>query len=278
MPEIGQVSTLRVSSEGRGGYYLDGGKLGEIFLPLRQAPKHCDVDQQLQVFIHHHNDGSLIASTQLPHAQLGNVAFLTVSEVNQIGAFLDWGLDKELLLPYAEQLGTVAPNSKVLVKIYMDSSQRLVASMRLDEFIEDYAEHFKTDQAVNIIIGNKTELGVKAVIENEYWGLLYDNELPQAVHRGQRYTAYVKKLRDDQRIDLSLHKPRGKSTGIHDDILQKLADNNGFLALGDKSPPAMIYQEFAVSKKVFKQAISQLYKQRLIVIATDGIRLISDDD
>ena len=275
MTAIGRISRFKITRHTQAGYYLDGGKLGDIFLSRKNAPENCELGDELDVFVHHHSDGSLIATSTKPLGQLGDVISLRVSQVNDTGAFLDWGLEKELLLPYAEHVGEVVAGKNVLVKIYLDKSYRIVSSMKLDEFIEDTAPHLKRGHSFNVTVGNKTELGYKAVIENQYWGLLYDSDLVRPLRRGETLTAYVKKVRDDGRIDLSMQPVvTVNNTDIAGKIIAQLEANNGFLDVGDKSPPERIYAQFGVSKKIFKQAIGRLYKQERISIENGGIKLI----
>ncbi|WP_373097074.1 S1 RNA-binding domain-containing protein [Zhongshania sp.] len=274
MPDIGRVNRLTVTRQSPAGFYLDGDKLGDIFLSRKNAPENCQIGDVINGFIHHHSDGSLIASSKTPIAQLGDVALLKISQINDTGAFLDWGLDKELLLPYAEHMGEITAGKKALVKIYLDKSYRIVASMKLDEFIEDTAPHLSRGQCFDVIVAGKTELGFKAVIDNEYWGLLYDSDLVRPLRKGETVTAYVKKVRDDGRIDLSVQPINIGGNDIAAKIIAQLEANDGFLALGDKSPPEAIYSLFGVSKKIFKQAIGRLYKQKRINIEGQGIRLI----
>jgi predicted RNA-binding protein (virulence factor B family) len=274
MPDIGRVNRLTVSRQSPAGFYLDGGDLGDIFLSRKNAPENCQIGDIVDGFIHHHSDGSLIASSKTPLAQLGDVALLKIAQINDTGAFLDWGLDKELLLPYAEHMGEITAGKKALVKIYLDKSYRIVASMKLDEFIEDTAPHLSRGQRFDVIVAGKTELGYKAVIDNEYWGLLYDSDLIRTLRKGETLTAYVKKVRDDGRIDLSIQPINIGGNDIAAKIIAQLEANDGFLAVGDKSPPEAIYSLFGVSKKIFKQAIGRLYKQKRIGIEGQGIRLL----
>ncbi|WP_373090471.1 S1 RNA-binding domain-containing protein [Zhongshania sp.] len=274
MPDIGRVNRLTVSRQSPAGFYLDGGDLGDIFLSRKNAPENCQIGDIVDGFLHHHSDGSLIASSKTPLAQLGDVALLKVAQINDTGAFLDWGLDKELLLPYAEHMGEITAGKKALVKIYLDKSYRIVASMKLDEFIEDTAPHLSRGQRFDVIVASKTALGYKAVIDNEYWGLLYDSDLIRPLRKGETLTAYVKKVRDDGRIDLSIQPINIGGNDIAAKIIAQLEANDGFLAIGDKSPPEAIYSLFGVSKKIFKQAIGRLYKQKRIGIEGQGIHLL----
>ncbi|AKH70186.1 hypothetical protein IMCC21906_02534 [Spongiibacter sp. IMCC21906] len=274
MPEVGKTSTLNVIRESGNGFILDGQELGEIFLGRRQARGDCAPGDTVTVFLYPDADGATTATTLTPKAQLGEVALLKVADVNDTGAFMDWGLEKDLLLPYAEQLGTPRAGQELLIIIYQDKRGRLVASMKLDEFIEDNGPALTPGTEVSIIVANKTELGYKAVINHQRWGLLYDSELRRPLTRGEQLQAYIKKTRDDERVDLTLTAPKRITVpNLSEQILEKLAENDGYLALGDKSPPETIYRIFGESKKSFKQAIGRLYKAGKIAIEERGIRL-----
>jgi predicted RNA-binding protein (virulence factor B family) len=198
--------------------------------------------------------------------------------VNKVGAFLDWGLPKDLLCPYGEQHQTMEEGKSYLVIVFLDDDNRIAASARINEFLEDEnAGKFSAGQSVSLIIADKTPLGIKAVIDNSHWGVLYENELFNKVRKGQKLTGYIKKIRDDGRIDLALQKPGAKReqvVSLADSIMQQITLHKGFLPMNDKTPPEEIYAMFGVSKKTFKQAIGGLYKQRRIVIEESGIRLV----
>lgn len=282
MPAIGRMNTLTVSRITSAGTYLDGGQLGDIFLNARQSPQDCSVGDALEVFVLHDNDGSLIASLQRPELLCNEVGLLRVSAITTVGAFLDWGLNKELLLPHSEQLGTVREGQAVLVMVYTDLRGRLVATMRLDKHIADSLhnlpdnakQRLNSGDRVSIHVANKTELGYKCVVNHCVWGLLYDSELNKPLRRGERLSGWIQRVRPDQRLDLTLNKPaRERAPDIAELILRQLDANDGFLALGDKSPPEAIRRIFGVSKKAFKQGLSRLYKERKIIISDRGITL-----
>ena len=282
MPAIGRMNTLTVSRITSAGTYLDGGQLGDIFLNARQSPQDCSVGDALEVFVLHDNDGSLIASLQRPELLCNEVGLLRVSAITTVGAFLDWGLNKELLLPHSEQLGTVREGQAVLVMVYTDLRGRLVATMRLDKHIADSLhnlpdnakQQLNSGDRVSIHVANKTELGYKCVVNHCVWGLLYDSELNKPLRRGERLSGWIQRVRPDQRLDLTLNKPaRERAPDIAELILRQLDANDGFLALGDKSPPEAIKRIFGVSKKAFKQGLSRLYKERKIIISDRGITL-----
>jgi predicted RNA-binding protein (virulence factor B family) len=235
------------------------------------------VGDSLTVFVYTDHEGHLAATTKLPLAQVDEIAYLKVAALNYVGAFLDWGLAKNLLVPFSEQHHELEVGKSYFVKVFLDDQQRLVATTKIDKFISETAdEQLSEGQQVDILIGDKTELGVKAIINNRYWGMLYSNELFQVVSKGQKLTAYIKTIRDDFKIDLSLQIQGyvNKVLPLTDIIMNQLKANNGVLALSDKSPPEAIYALFGVSKKVFKQAIGALYKQQLISIEKTAIKLL----
>ncbi|MFZ5756543.1 MAG: S1 RNA-binding domain-containing protein [Pseudomonadota bacterium] len=208
----------------------------------------------------------------------GDVAFLKVVTVNNTGAFLDWGREKDLLLPYSEQQGRVAVDQYCLVIIQLDDDDRPFASMQLNDFIDDTVDThdtpFKPGQRVHLVIADETDLGVKAVVDHRWWGLLYREDLFRPVRRGQSFEGHIKQQRADGKLDVTLNPPAHvAAASLGDRILETLAKRGGFLPLSDKSPPEDIQRTFGVSKGVFKQAIGALYKQRRIIIGRDGIRL-----
>ena len=207
--------------------------------------------------------------------RIGEVAYLEVVTVNATGAFLAWGQPKDLLLPFGEQRFRPDVGKRVLVMIYADQQGRPVASQRLDRFIVDTAEGLAPGDEVTLVTEDRTDLGVKAVVNHRYWGLLYHDDLPWAPRRGQRLTGYVKRVRDDGRLDLSLLPPgEAKLDVVGETVLRALRESGGYLALADKSPAPEIKARLGVSKSAFKQAIGRLYKRRLIVIEEGGIRLV----
>ena len=272
MLRIGRVNTLTVSRQTAAGFYLDGGDAGDIFLPPRQAPADLAAGDTLEAFVLHDNDGSLMASCQMPALQCGDAGQLRVSAIADVGAFLDWGLDKELLLPFSEQLGELRVGQPVLVTVYTDLRGRLVASMRLDRHLPDHAEGFTAGQEVELLVAGKTTLGYKCIVDGRVWGLLYDSELSHPLKQGDHLSGWIRRVRPDKRLDLTLSTPaRQRAPDVAEQVLKQLDANDGFLALGDKSPPEAIKRIFGVSKKAFKQGLSKLYKERRIRITERGI-------
>ena len=275
MLNIGKINKLNVVKKQGADVYLDNGTSGKVLLADKKMSATCQVGDTLEVFVYVDSEGHLAATTKIPFAQVDDIAWLKVVSLNYVGAFLDWGLPKDLLVPFSEQHHEMEVGRSYLVKVFLDDKNRIAATTKIDRFIIDESVDFEVGQKVSLIIAEKTELGFKAIVNNTHWGLLYQNELFQALRKGQKLDGYIKKIRDDQKIDLSLHHPGyGKVVSLTDNILIKLKENDGVLMLSDKSPPEAIYAAFGVSKKVFKQAIGALYKKKLITLDNNGIRLI----
>jgi len=279
MVNIGEINILQVKRIHSLGYFLGltGGD-EEVLLPQKMASQPFVLGDSVSVFVYKDTDGQLSASLHFPKAVVGEIAYLKVLEVNNIGAFLDWGMPKDLLCPYGEQKQTMEVGKRYLVMVFLDEQGRIAASARVGEFLDDEAAGLYTlGQEVSVIIGEKTPLGWKAIVNNSHWGVLYENELFNRVRVGEKLLAYIKKIREDDRIDLSLQKPgftRQKVLSLSDTLLMQLQKEGGFLPFNDKTPPENIYDHFGVSKKSFKQAIGNLLKQQRITTEEGGIRLI----
>ena len=275
MAQPGKYNTLSIVKVVDFGVYLDGEQLGEILLPMKWVPDGCRPDDQLEVFIYYDSEDRIIATTMKPLAQVGEFALLTARAVNEVGAFMDWGLDKDLLVPYREQKVKLIEGKNYLIYVYADpKSGRIAGSAKLEQFFDDEFPELNPGDEVDLIMWAKSDLGYKAVINNRYEGLLYDSELFQEPERGQKMKGYVLKVREDGKIDLSLHKPGfEKVDEFSAKILAMLEENKGFMGVNDKSPTEEIYLMFGVSKKTFKKALGALFKQRLIAIEEKGIRL-----
>ena len=276
MAQIGKYNSLRVIKEVDFGVYLDGEKDGEILMPIRYVPKDCKVGDNVDVFLYLDSEDRPVATTEQPFAQVGEFAMLRVISVNKIGTFLDWGIMKDLLVPFREQKVTMVENRSYLVYIYVDEeSQRIVASAKLGKFLDKTAPEYAVGEEVELIIESETDLGYKAIINNQHWGILYENEVFEQLAKGLKIKGYIKKIRTDNKIDLSLH-PLGyeKVDPLTQMILDELNKAGGFIAVSDKSDAEEVYRIFGISKKSFKQAIGALYKKRIISIKPEGIRLI----
>jgi predicted RNA-binding protein (virulence factor B family) len=274
MIKIGKINKLNVVKQQGANVYLDDGTSGKVLLADRKLPANCQVGDTLDVFVYVDSEGHLAATTKKPLAQVDDIAWLKVVSLNYVGAFLDWELPKDLLVPFSEQYHEMEVGRSYLVKVFLDDQNRIAATTKIDKFLSDESVDYEVGQKVSLIIADKSDLGVKAIINNSHWGMLYENELFQPVRKGQKLEGYIKRIREDRKIDLILHQPGyGKVVSLTDSILAKLKANNGVLLLSDKSPPETIYAAFGVSKKVFKQAIGALYKQQLITIDKAGIKL-----
>lgn len=275
MVEIGKMNTLRVVKEVDFGVYLDGGELGEILLPKRYVPEGTEPDHFVDVFIYVDSEDRWIATTEEPLAQVGDFAVLKVAAITKVGAFLDWGLMKDLLVPFNEQKEEMHEGMSYLVHVYLDlESERIVASSKINKFLDNVPAEYEEGQEVDLIIGDRTDLGVNVIINGLHSGLIYKNEIFQNIKPGQKTKGYIKKIREDEKLDISLQ-PQGYEhiTGVAGDILRKLQAAGGFIEANDKTSPESIKHMFGVSKKVFKKALGALYKDRLIIIEKTGIRL-----
>jgi uncharacterized protein len=275
MAEPGKINSLRVVKQLTAGMYLDGEDLGEILLPNRYIPENCRINDNLDVFIYFDSEDRIIATTQKPYAQVGETAWLKVVDVTDVGAFLDWGLAKDLLVPFSEQVHPMKKDRFYLVYVYLDeASQLIAASSRLEKFIAKQSVDLSDGQAVDLIIPDQTDLGYKAVIDHKVWGILYQSELFQELTIGQKIGGWVKKVRPDGKIDLCLQKPGyEKVPDLAEQIIRVIAAHGGFIDVTDKSSAEEINEMFGVSKKTFKKAIGALYKSRRITLEKDGIAL-----
>ena len=265
--ELGKYNVLEVVKEVEFGMYLDGGEDGEILLPLRYVPEGCQPGDLLNVFIYLDNEERLVATTLTPLVQVGEFACLEVAWVNEYGAFLNWGLMKDLFVPFREQKMKMQVGKKYVIHAHLDDeSYRIVASAKVDRYLSKEAAPYQAGD----------EVGFKAIIENKYSGLLYDSEIFQSLHTGDRVKAFIKQIREDGKIDLILQKPGfEKVDDFSKTLLQYIKDNGGRIALNDKSPADEIYSTFGVSKKTFKKGVGDLYKKHLILLPGDGIVLVT---
>ena len=277
MADIGKLNNLRVVKEVDFGIYLDGGIHGEILMPKRYVPEGCKPEDIIDAFVYMDSADRIIATTETPFAMVDEFALLTVISVNQVGAFLDWGLMKDLLVPFSEQTVKMEEGKSYMVFVYLDNeSRRIAASAKLDQFLDNKPPMFETGDAVDLIICSKTEIGYKAIVNNTWWGVLYGNEVFQHLNKGQRVKGYIKKVREDDKIDLSLFKPHyAKVDDISAIILERLDERGGYLEVTDKSSPETIYDVFGVSKKAYKIAVGKLYKEKYITLEKNGIRTIT---
>ena len=282
--QLGDYNTLTVTKVVDFGLYLDGGDEGEILLPARYVPAEAMVGDQLRVFIYLDQDERPVATTQQPLAKVGDFAWLEVAWVNEYGAFLHWGLMKDLFCPFREQKMRMQKGQHYLVYVTVDEeSYRLMATAKVDRHLfpsntditQPPHQLYKHGDAVDIIVWQKTDLGFKVIVDNRYQGQLYEGQIFQPIHSGDRLKAYIDHVRQDNKIDLTLQPTGQRQTEEFADILLRyLQENGGRCDLGDKSPSELIQDRFKVSKKVYKKAIGTLFRNRQITIGDDGIRLV----
>lgn len=275
MIEIGNTYSLEVVKKTDFGFFVDAENLGEVLLPTKHAPEDLNVNEKLTVFLYLDSEDRPIATTQTPIVEVGEFAYLEVKDNSPIGAFLDWGLDKDVLVPFAEQHRPMIVGHSYIVFLYLDNKGRITATSKIDKVVlEDDDHDFRPQQPVELIIANSTELGFKAIVDQSHWGLLYKDEVDQRLSFGQTIQGYVQRVREDGKIDLSLKSGQELRDSYSQTIQDYLADHDGFAPVHDKSPPAQISELFGMSKGQFKKAIGGLYKQQIIRIEKDGIRLV----
>ncbi|PSW21472.1 GntR family transcriptional regulator [Photobacterium sanctipauli] len=276
MIKIGQYNTLEVVKLVDFGVFLDGGEdFGNILLPKACVPAGTELGDEVEVFIYFDSNDEIIATTEQPYAQVGDFALLRVVGICGVGAFVDWGLNKDLLVPFSEQRRRLEEGQDIMVRVYTDkASGRIVGSTKFNRFLDKTPAKYKVGQEVQVQVAEVTDLGYKAVIEGEHWGLIFKTESFGKLFPGKKLKAYIKEIRPDGKINLSLQKAgRAKVDDLADKILTTLERKGGFLPLSDKSTPEAIFKEFRTSKATFKKTIGGLYKKGIIVIEREGIRL-----
>jgi len=259
------------------GAHLDGGESGDIILPKRYVPEECRPGDEIEVFVYVNKEDRLRATTQKPFATVGQFAKLRVVANAAAGAFLDWGLKKDLLVPKKEQHARMEAGKSYVIFVFLDEkTRRITASAKLDKFLSLEPPGYDEGEEVDLIIYDKTDMGYKAVVNNAHEGMVYINEVFQKIYIGQQLKGYIKKIRQDGKIDLRLQQSGyQKVDDIARSILKTIKNHGNRMTVTDRSPPEDIYSQFGVSKKVFKQAIGALYKKRLISIDTKGIKVVS---
>lgn len=280
MIKLGDYNLLKIVKSVDFGLYLDGDEAGEILLPQRYVTPQMRVGDEIQVFIYLDQDERPVATTETPLARVGDFACLEVAWTNEYGAFLRWGLMKDLFCPFREQKMRMERGKSYIVYVKVDEdSYRLMATAKVDKYLSLPPFHgegsLKHGTAVDVLIWQKTDLGFKCIVDNRYQGQLYDDQVFQQLHTGDRLTAYIDHVREDGKIDLTLQ-PTGRrhTLDFAEVLLRYLYEHDGRCELGDKSPAEAIYARFQVSKKAYKKAIGDLYKRRLIQITDDGIALV----
>ena len=277
MLNIGQYNQLDVIKKVDFGLYLDGGAYGDILLPKKYAQKNAAIGDRLDVFIYLDSEDRLVATTLKPKAVVGECAYLKVVEVNRFGAFLDWGLPKDLLVPFNQQQKPMQEGYSYTVYLYVDEhSERIAGSSRLEDFLTENPAELKPNQPVDLMIYGKSDLGFKAVVDGRYLGQLYQNEVFRALHYGEKLAGFIKQVRTDGNIDLRLQPAAHLARdSLAESILQHMKDNKGISTLTDKSPPDEIYRAYGVSKATYKKALGLLYKNRQITIEKHQLTLVN---
>lgn len=273
--KLGEYNRMTVVKKVDFGMYLDGGDEGEILLPERYVPEGCNVGDELEVFVYLDNEERPVATTQTPLAKVGDFAFLEVAWVNEYGAFLNWGLMKDLFCPFREQKMRMERGKGYIVHVHLDKeSYRIVASAKVERYFDDAPPAYKSGNEVDLLVWQKTELGFKVIIDNRYPGLVYKDRIFKEIRTGDRMKGYIDTVRPDGKIDVSLQPTGRKMTAeFSETLLRYIQDNGGVCRFTDKSAAEEIYQEFQVSKKNFKKAVGDLYKRRLITIHEDCIAI-----
>ncbi len=273
MLEIGHIYTLRIEELNESGALLRFND-ETILLPQREVSSNMSVGQELDIFVYRGRQDRLVGTLKPPVAQVGEFALLRVSQANQYGAFLDWGLDKELLVPFADQPERMQLDRHYLVHICVDNSGRLIASARVERYLE--VQHdLQIGQEVDLLLWKFTDLGAKVIINNRFGGLLYRDDLPQGIARGDKFLGYIKRVREDFLVDVTLTKVGKAGREDARQFLLEALQQAGKLPLSDKSTPAEIEELLGLSKKAFKRAVGALYKEGLIVLEEGSIRLKS---
>jgi len=276
MVEIGKRNTLRVVKFVDFGVYLDGENFREILLPSRYVPQGCAVGDEIDIFLYLDSDDLLIATTEIPKAMVGECAYLKVAAVNQVGAFLDWGLPKDLLVPFGEQQKPLEVGKSYVVYLYIDdASQRIAASTQIDKFLPDNSLYFKEQQQVDLLIYGRTDLGYKAIVNGVVTGLIFNSDVYTPLQNGQALKGYVKQVRLDKKLDLYLQIANREALDtLSEQILAFLHKEGGRSTMTEKSAPELIAKQFGASKSSYKKALGKLYKKRLILIEKTHIELV----
>jgi len=277
MTQIGRINKLTVTRVRNYGAHLDGGETGDILLPKKYVPENCQQGDIIEVFVFAEGGKRLRATTKKPFATVGQFAKLRVKANSSSGSFMDWGLQKDLLVPKREQQARMEQGKSYIVYVFLDEkSHRITASAKLDKFLDQQPPDYPEGAAVDLLICSKTDLGYKAIVNNAHWGMIYKNEIFTDLHVGQQLQGYIKKIRDDRKIDLRLQQSGyEKVDEISRSVLKIIEKHGGSLAVTDNTPPEEIYSRFGISKKTFKKAIGALYKKRRITLDNNGIKVVA---
>ncbi len=274
MVKVGEYNTLKVVKEVDFGMYLDGGA-DEILLPKRYVPAGLKPEDEITVFVYHDNEGRLIATTDKPYASVGEIAMMEVADVNTAGAFVKWGIMKDVFVPISLQEKRMRPGDKRLVRLFIDEKTgRVTASEKIDKYLSNYELTIKELDPVDLVVYQKTDLGYKVIINSRHLGLLHANEVFRNLEIGEKVKGFIKTIREQNKIDVSLGtKGYARVNDEEGKILSLLKSNSGYLPYNDKSDPKEIYSFFGMSKKTFKMTLGALYKKRAISFTQTGMKL-----
>lgn len=280
MIKIGKTNNLKVVKKVDFGLYLDGGESGEILLPKRYVDESMEVGDELDVFIYCDSEDRLVATTEKPLIEVGEFGLLKAVEVNRVGAFMEWGLQKDLLVPFREQSQEIRVGGSYVVYAFLDNAtKRIVGSTKLNKYVGNRIPRYSEGDTVDILAVHKTDLGYKVIVDNLFWGMIYNNDLFDPLSPGDRIPAYVKTVREDGKIDVTLRERGGERVfQLANRIMGYLRDTGGEMALSDSSSPDEIKAVFQCSKKDFKKALGYLYKKGKILIADGGVTLSPSDN
>ncbi|MGF1771253.1 S1-like domain-containing RNA-binding protein [Vibrio wakamikoensis] len=276
MINIGRINQLEVIKEADFGWFLDGEDYGSILLSKKHAPEDIAVGNTVDVFIYFDADNQVVATTDTPIAQVGEWGLMKVEGINSVGAFASWGIkEKDLLIPFSEQRGRLSEGQTILVYVYTDkASGRIVGTTKFNKLLDKTPARYKQNEQVDLLIAERSELGFKAIVNGEHWGMIFPSDVIGKLFVGKKLKGFIKQIREDGKIDLSLQKIGvAKMDDLSEKILSLLEKKGGFLPLSDKSTPEAIFAAFKTSKGTFKKSIGGLYKQGKIRIEKDGIYL-----
>lgn len=272
-PKIGQMNRLTIIQKTKMGLILEG----DVLLPHREIPNDqpTAIGKWLDVFVYLDNHNHLIATPTKPYTEVGKFADLQVVEINDIGIFFDWGLSKDLLLPFSEEVGSINAGDFAIVYTYIDEvSERITATMKLEKFLDQEIHHYSEGDPVQLLVESKTDLGVKVIVDHKFWGLIYYSDVVTALEIGDEVLGFVKHVREDGKMDIAeqpVIKTAAARETLEDIIMRKISEYGGAMPLSDKSSPEAIHKAFGVSKAAFKRALGNLYKERKVIVKPDQV-------
>ncbi|ELI5381017.1 TPA: S1-like domain-containing RNA-binding protein [Vibrio parahaemolyticus] len=276
MIKIGQINSLEVIKKADFGVFLDGDDYGSVLLPNKHVPEGTELGDHIEVFLYFDSESQLAATIDKPIAQVGEWGLMKIEGINQTGAFVNWGIkEKDLLIPFSEQRARFTAGQNILVYVYTDkASGRIVGTTKFNKWLDKTPSNYEVNEEVDLIIAERSQLGYKAIVNGKHWGMIFPSDVFGKLFIGKKLKGYIKQIREDGKIDLSLQKVGvAKMDDLSSKIIDLLEKKGGFLPLNDKSSPEAIFDAFRTSKGTYKKTIGGLYKQGKIVIEKDGIRL-----